>query len=64
MYPRMCNFGYYSDESAGMNGICTLCDQGKYCNELAIYDISTLDCPDGYNCVTGTPTQYPNWLST
>jgi hypothetical protein len=54
----MCIFGEYLDQTTKE---CTLCPMNEYC-EL---DGATagVTCPNGFNCVTGTPIRGPNLTS-
>lgn len=59
MYPMMCIMGDFAD--SGANGACTACPVDKYCDFHATTIAKQKTCPNGYNCVTKTPVERPNW---
>jgi hypothetical protein len=60
MDPRVCEMGTYSDQADG--GKCKACAKNEYCNFQAV--VAGQKCPDGYNCITGTPVVGPNWMKS
>lgn len=60
VYPRMCKYGEYADNTN--NGQCEPCPTDQYCgaNELE----AGVDCPNGYFCDTNCTIEFPNWLES